>query len=284
MPRARCRVWRTAITPATTRSRAREGGQEYRLRHQAGGLRAGRGAADRGHAERQASSSSTLPGAVGGDGSDQRGEADDDQRPGGRLCRGLPEDVDQHRDGEDRPAAAERAQAEPDERARRRCDDQRHAGRSACPPAAACGTWRRCRRSRRSRPASARRRRAATRRPRRGSRRRSAPRPRRRGSRRAGRGSSWIGMLTRPFDPGGAYSSLRRTSSTVTSRWWRTWARSAKVASGTPRAAAGAGPVLGLAGGVRCRPVDADPDQLTLGLGHVLGRLAEQGEGGAPFD
>jgi hypothetical protein len=34
--------------------------------------------------------------------------ADDDQRPGGGL-RGLVEQVDQHRHGEDRTAAAERA-------------------------------------------------------------------------------------------------------------------------------------------------------------------------------
>ena len=44
------------------------------------------------------------------------------------------------------------------------------------------------------------------------------------------------------------------------------------------------GPVLGAAGGLGGRAVDADPDQLALGLGDVLGGLAEQGDRGAPGD
>ena len=44
------------------------------------------------------------------------------------------------------------------------------------------------------------------------------------------------------------------------------------------------GPVLGPAGGVGRRAVDADADQLALRLGDVLGGLAEQGDGRAPGD
>ena len=44
------------------------------------------------------------------------------------------------------------------------------------------------------------------------------------------------------------------------------------------------GPVARPAGRVRRGPVDADPDQLALGLGDLVGGLAEQGQRGAPGD
>ena len=50
-----------------------------------------------------------VAGAVRGHGTDQRGHPDHDQRAGGGLGGGLVEQVDQHRYGEDRAAAAERA-------------------------------------------------------------------------------------------------------------------------------------------------------------------------------
>ena len=75
----------------------------------------------------------------------------------------------------------------------------------------------------------------------------------------------------------------RRTSRMTTRRWCRTWARSAKVArrDGAERPVR---PVLRGAGGGGGGPVDADPDQLALRLGDLLGGLAEQGDRGAPGD
>ena len=90
-------------------------------------------------------------------------------------------------------------------------------------------------------------------------------------------------MLTAPLIRVASCSSARRTSRTTTSRWWRTCARSAKVAVGKRRECS-VGPVLGAAGGLGGRAVDADPDQLALGLGDVLGGLAEQRHRGAPGD
>src|SRR6185437_6148865 len=78
-------------------------------------------------AEREPSGEQHLAGPVGGDGTDERGDADDDKRAGGRLRGGLPEAVSEHRNGQDRPAAAERAQAEADERAGDDDDREGHA-------------------------------------------------------------------------------------------------------------------------------------------------------------
>ena len=54
--------------------------------------------------------------------------------------------------------------------------------------------------------------------------------------------------------------------------------------AGRERCQLAVGPVLRAAGGVRGGAVDADPDQLALGLGDVLGGLAEQGDRRAPGD
>ena len=78
-------------------------------------------------------------------------------------------------------------------------------------------------------------------------------------------------------------SSARRTSRTTTSRWCRTWARSAKVAVSnelSSRSLQSSGPPVACAAG----PVDADPDELALRLRDLLGGLAEQGDRGAPGD
>ena len=45
-----------------------------------------------------------------------------------------------------------------------------------------------------------------------------------------------------------------------------------------------AGPVIRVPGGGRGGSVDADPDQLALGLGDLLGSLAQQGQRRAPGD
>ena len=66
-------------------------------------------------------------------------------------------------------------------------------------------------------------------------------------------------------------------------RWWRTWARSANVARSN-RPSGAVGPLLRRPGGGGGGPVDADPDQLALRLGDLLGGLAEQGQRGAPRD
>ena len=92
------------------------------------------------------------------------------------------------------------------------------------------------------------------------------------------------GCSRRPSMRASACSSARRTSRTTTWRWWRTWARSAKVAVGNDAELAGRVQSCGRAGGARGGPVDADADQLALGLGDLLGGLAEQGERGAPGD
>ena len=68
-------------------------------------------------AEGDAAGEQDVARAVGRDRADQRGHPDHHQRPGGGLGGALPERVDQHRHRQDRAAATERAQAEPDERA-----------------------------------------------------------------------------------------------------------------------------------------------------------------------
>src|SRR5687768_4752318 len=73
-------------------------------------------AADGHRTERDAAREEDVPRPVGGHGARQGGDAHDDQGPGGGLRRGLSE-REEHGDGEDGPAAAERSQAEPDERA-----------------------------------------------------------------------------------------------------------------------------------------------------------------------
>jgi hypothetical protein len=61
------------------------------------------------------------------DHADECGRPDDQQRPRGRGVRRLVEQVDQRRDGEDRPAAAQCAQGQADEQPGRDRDGQ-HAG------------------------------------------------------------------------------------------------------------------------------------------------------------
>ncbi len=79
-------------------------------------MRAGDGTADGDRAERDPAGQQDGARPSGGDGPGQGGHADDDQRPGGRL-RGTLAEREQHGDGQDGAAAAERAQAQPDERA-----------------------------------------------------------------------------------------------------------------------------------------------------------------------
>ena len=66
---------------------------------------------------------------------EHRGHPDDDQRPGGRRAGVHPQQVHQRRDGQDRPAAAERTQAEPDQQSDRDRDDQHGRDRLAHPAA-----------------------------------------------------------------------------------------------------------------------------------------------------
>ena len=51
-----------------------------------------------------------------------------------------------------------------------------------------------------------------------------------------------------------------------------------EVRNGVAAQRPAAGPVTRMPGGGRGQPVDADPDQLPLGLGDLLGRVAEQGQ------
>ena len=60
------------------------------------------------------------------------------------------------------------------------------------------------------------------------------------------------------------------------SRWCRTWSRSAKVARGN-EAQRLVGPVLGLPVAAAGGAVDADADQLALGLGDVCSRSRRAG-------
>ena len=101
--------------------------QEYGLGHVCGQLGSGGRAADRHDPEGDAAGEQHVAGAVRRHGADQRGEADHHQRTGGGLRRALAQGVDQHRDREDRAAATERSQAEADERAGDQCDEEGHA-------------------------------------------------------------------------------------------------------------------------------------------------------------
>ena len=66
-------------------------------------------------AEQQALGHPDPSGPGVGDHPGQRGDPDDDQRPGRRRDRALPQHVDQGRHGQDRAAATERAEAQPDQ-------------------------------------------------------------------------------------------------------------------------------------------------------------------------
>ena len=84
------------------------------------------------------------------------------------------------------------------------------------------------RRSRPRRRPGCRGQRGWTRRWRRGSRRRSGPRPHRPGPRPGARAARAAGCGPPRRCGTAPHSAVRRTSRTVTARWWRTWARSAK--------------------------------------------------------
>ena len=114
----------------------REAGEQGGLGHVRGGLGADRGTAEGGGPESGTAREQHVAGAIGGDRPDQRGHSDHHQRAGGGLRRTLPECVDQHRDGEDRATAAERAQAEPDQgTGQDRDGDRGHAsGPTRCRP------------------------------------------------------------------------------------------------------------------------------------------------------
>ena len=121
--------------PADHEHQQRERRQQHRLGHVRGRLGAGDRAADRDEPEGHAPAEQHVPGAVRRDRAEQRGHADHHERPRRRLRRALPEGVDQHRDGEDGAAAAERAQAEPDQRAGDDGQDDGHAsGPTRCSP------------------------------------------------------------------------------------------------------------------------------------------------------
>ena len=267
-----------------------ERGEQDGLRRPGRRPGAGRGAADRDDAERDAAAEQHVAGAVRGDGADQRGDADDDQRPGGGLRGGLAEGVDQHRDREDGAAAAERAQAEPDEQAGDDGDRQEAEGHAVRVGIRAdqvqADLARRCRRSRRPRPAAAggveqgRGDRGAVAagavhphlagghlvEPRSAARGAGCSRRRRCGRRRARRCGGRRGRS--PRGGGGPGRGRRRSRSGTT------------PARGRCRRPSPAGVPVACGGG----PVDADADQLALRLGDALGGLAEQGERGAPRD
>ena len=82
------------------------------------------GTADGDQSERQPLAEPDVPGAACGDGADRGGEPDDDQRPGGGLGGRLPEQVDEHRDGEDRSPAPQGSQRQADEQPGAGRDDQ----------------------------------------------------------------------------------------------------------------------------------------------------------------
>ena len=114
--RRRVRSWRTVIRPRDHQHQRREGGQEHRLGDRGRQVRPRDGAADGDRAERDPAGEQHVAGPSGGDGPREGGDPDDDERPGGRLRGGLTE-REEHGDGQDGAAAAERTQAEPDERA-----------------------------------------------------------------------------------------------------------------------------------------------------------------------
>jgi hypothetical protein len=95
----------------------RESRQEHRLRNARRCAGPDDGATDRHHAEGHSAAEHHASGPVGRDCADQRGHADHDQRTGRRLGGALAEQVDQDGDRQDRAAAAQGAQAEPDQHA-----------------------------------------------------------------------------------------------------------------------------------------------------------------------
>jgi len=111
--------------------------QEDGLGHVGGQLGARSGAADRDDAEGDTAGEQCVACAVRRHGADQRGDAHYHQRSGGGLQRALPECVDQHRDGEDRAAAAERSQAQADKGSGAQGEEKSHAasGPTRCSPA-----------------------------------------------------------------------------------------------------------------------------------------------------
>ena len=120
------------------------------------------------------------------------------------------------------------------------------------------------------------------RRPRRGSRRRSGPTPRRPGRRR-GAGELVDGDVDGAGDAGlvvlvGA-ADVEDDDLAVVADLGEVGER-----RGGEGAQLAVGPVLRAAGGVGGGSVDADADQLALGLGDILGALAQEGDGGAPGD
>ena len=92
--------------------------------HDGGGPGTADGAADGDQPERQPLAEPDVPGAACGDRADRGGEPDDDQRPGGGLRGRLPEQVDEHRDGEDRSPASQGSQRQADEQPGAGRDDQ----------------------------------------------------------------------------------------------------------------------------------------------------------------
>ena len=121
--------------PADEQHQRGEGGEQHILVDVGRGLGAEHGATDRDEPEVAPAAEQHVAGAVGGDRADQRCHADDDQRAGRGLGGALVEEVDQDGHRQDRAAAAEGAQAEPDQRpGRDREDEGQASGPTRCRP------------------------------------------------------------------------------------------------------------------------------------------------------